>query len=120
MSRRATLPQPDKRTDLERAALTRMKQGGIPTPVAEYQGIPGRKFRFDFAWPEQRVAFEAEGGAWDKGPSGHTSGVHFRKDCEKYSLAAANGWLVIRATTDQIHSGEFIPWLRQALERTAP
>lgn len=116
MSWRAELPN---QTDLERAALTRMKQGRIPTPVAEYRGIPGRQFRFDYAWPEQKVALECEGGTWQKERTGHTSGKGFESDCEKYSLAAAHGWLVIRATTDQIHDGTFIPWLRQALERAS-
>ena len=113
MSRRATLPQP---TDLERAALTLLKQAGLRPPETEFKGIPGRHFRFDYAWPEQKVALECEGGTWDKGPSGHTFGTHFTKDCVKYSLAAAHGWLVIRATTDQIHSGEFVGWVRRALE----
>jgi very-short-patch-repair endonuclease len=93
-----------------------MRVEGIPTPVAEYQGIPGRRFRFDFAWPGQKVALECEGGVWMSGKTGHTLGKHYEKDCLKYSLAASHGWLVIRATNHQIESGEFIGWVRRALE----
>lgn len=116
MSRRATLPQPTDQSDLERAAYTRMKQVGLLPQAREFHGIPGRKFRFDFAWPDRKVALECEGGVWQENRTGHTAGKHYEKDCEKYSLAAANGWLVIRATNHQIESGEFLTWVRQALE----
>lgn len=70
-------------------------------PAKEYIGLPGRKFRFDFAWPELRTALEIDGGIFLK-RGGHTTGVGKRRDAEKDWLAAQNGWRVIRWTTDMV------------------
>ena len=48
------------------------KSMGIPAPVTELKFHPSRKFRFDYAWPEHRVAVEINGGAWSGGR--HTRG----------------------------------------------
>jgi hypothetical protein len=53
-----------------------------------------RKWQFDFAWPEAKVAVEIEGGGWING--GHNRGVRFHKDMEKYNAAAEQGWVVLR------------------------
>jgi len=37
------------------------KSEGLPAPVFEYRFHPSRKWRFDIAWPERRVAVEVEG-----------------------------------------------------------
>lgn len=37
--------------------------------------------------------------------------VGFARDCEKYARAAGEGWTVIRATPDQVSSGEAANWL---------
>ena len=68
----------------------------------EYLGIPGRKYRFDFAVPEKKIAIEYEGGTWTGGA--HTRAGHYASDCEKYSLAALHGWKVIRITADMLQS----------------
>ena len=68
-----------------------------------------RKWRFDLAWPEYRVACEIEGGVWIKGR--HTRGKGYEADCEKYSTAAAYGWRVIRVTPGMIASGKALALL---------
>ena len=78
----------------------------------EYMGIPGRKFKFDFAIPEKKIAIEYEGGTWSGGA--HVRGAHYSSDCEKYSLAAIHGWCVIRITADMLQTGK-----GQALIKTA-
>ncbi len=43
---------------------------GLPEPEREYrfaQEALGRKWRFDFSWPEYRVAVELDGGTWVRG-----------------------------------------------------
>jgi hypothetical protein len=62
----------------------------------------GRKFRFDFAHPIARVAIEIQGGIYSGKPSGHTSVKGIERDCEKFCLAAANGWLVFPIAPRQI------------------
>lgn len=73
---------------------------GFP-PVAEYRGIPGRDFRFDYAWPSIRVALEIDGGVWMR-RGGHTTGTGKTRDCEKDWLAAQFGWRVIRWTSEMV------------------
>lgn len=86
----------------------------LAPPVREYVFCPGRRWRFDFAWPDQRLAVELEGGHWAHGR--HTRGAGFAADCEKYSTAAALGWRVIRATGDQVRTGQALKWAEQALK----
>lgn len=73
----------------------------------------GRAWRFDFAWPQYRLAVECEGGTWSGGR--HTRGDGFEKDTEKYSEAAIQGWLVIRVTGDQIDDGRALALVERAL-----
>jgi very-short-patch-repair endonuclease len=65
-----------------------------------------RKFRFDYAIPDIKLAIEYEGGTWSGGA--HTRGKHYSSDCEKYNLAQINGWIVLRYTTDTVKSVEQI------------
>ena len=88
-----------------------------PDPVQEYHFVreivgddPGvrsrikekglRDWRFDFAWPNEKVAVELEGGTWVRGA--HTRGRHFRSDCEKYNFAQLLGYRVLRFTGDML------------------
>ena len=63
----------------------------------EHLGIPGRRFRFDWAVPELKLAIEYEG-IFGRGRSRHTTQKGYSKDCEKYNLAAIHGWRVLRYT----------------------
>lgn len=57
-----------------------------------------RKFRFDIALLEYKVAIEYEG--IFGGTSGHTTLGGYIKDCEKYNLATVLGWRVLRYTSN--------------------
>ena len=70
---------------------------GVKYPYKrEFTFARPRRWRFDFAWPETRVAVEIEGGVWSRGR--HTRGSGFAKDCEKYNAAVREGWFVLRYT----------------------
>lgn len=84
----------------ELLVLNRLKQANLPLPVREYIFHPARKWRFDFAWPDKKLAVECEGAVWSRGR--HTRGKGFIADCEKYNAAALLGWRVLRYTTNQI------------------
>lgn len=93
---------------------------GLPAPLRELCAIPGRRYRFDLAWPEFRVAVEVDGGVHTVGEDGQQGGRHqrpagFEADCEKLSLAAAHGWRVLKCTPRQVADGRAVRWLRQAL-----
>lgn len=97
-----------------RAALTRITQAGLPEPELERRFHPRRRWRFDLAWPAQKVAVEIEGGTWVNGR--HTRPAGYAGDLEKYNSAALAGWLVLRYTPDQITSGEFTGDVETALK----
>lgn len=84
----------------ERHLATRIQQMGLPKPEREFRFDPERRWRFDFAWPEYRLAVEVEGAVWAQGR--HTRGSGYVKDLEKYNSAAKAGWLVLRFTTEQV------------------
>lgn len=58
--------------------------------VREHRFHPVRKWRFDFAWPSQRVGVEIDG----RGRHQTVAGV--RADCEKMNEAIRLGWRVLR------------------------
>ena len=77
--------------------LTLWTQTGLQSPVAEYQFAPPRRWRFDYAWPDCRVAVEFDGGQWVI-----AGGRHNRdSDREKLNAAAAMGWRVLRYSNQQ-------------------
>lgn len=88
---------------------------GLPPCVREHRFHPPRRWRFDYAWPDQLVAFEYEGGVWG-GQGRHVRGRGYRDDCIKYSTAAALGWCVIRATVDMVECGVAFDLLALAFE----
>ncbi len=67
---------------------------GLSAPVAELQFEPLRRWRFDYSWPEAKIALEVEGGIWSGGR--HTRGKGFIGDMAKYNHAARLGWRVLR------------------------
>lgn len=85
----------------ERAFETywRTLAGDERAPVPEYK-FSERKFRFDFAWPSERVAAEIEGGVWSRGR--HTRAAGYEMDLEKYNLAASLEWRVFRYTPQML------------------
>lgn len=86
----------------------------LPAPEREYRFAPPRFWRFDFAYPAQKLAIEVEGGVWNGGR--HTRGSGYVKDLEKYNTAALNGWRVLRFATEQVRDGTAVKTLKEALE----
>jgi hypothetical protein len=75
---------------------------GLPEPVAEYRFDPTRRWRFDFAFVESRLALEVEGGAWSSGR--HTRGSGFVADIEKYNAATLAHWRVLRVVPSELYT----------------
>lgn len=94
---------------MNHATINAMFPGAVP----EYRFCE-RRWRFDFAWPDKKVALEIEGGTWSR--SRHTTGAGYRNDCYKYNTAATLGWCVIRATTDMVKDGSAFTDLEKALK----
>lgn len=78
----------------------------LPIPEPEYKFHPHRKWRFDFAYPQFKIAIEQEGGVWTGGR--HTRSKGFLNDMEKYNEAAILGWRLLRITPQMITDGTAI------------
>ncbi len=88
---------------LEEALALQIRALKMPDPVREHRFDPVRKWRFDFAWPELRLAVECQGGIWAKG--GHSTGVGITRDLEKLDAAHRQGWTVYQCGSELIKSG---------------
>ena len=86
---------------------------GVPAPEREYRFDPSRRWRFDFAWPAQKLAVEVEGGTFSGGR--HTRGSGFEKDAEKYAEAVLAGWRVLRVSTAMVIDGRALRLVERAL-----
>ena len=98
---------------LEDTLLMHIHGYEMPPPEREYRFHPKRKWQFDFAWSEKKIAVEVEGATWINGR--HTRGKGFENDCEKYNTAAVMGWKVLRFTRGMIENGVAIDTIRRAL-----
>ena len=100
-------------SDLEEDFLFHIKAIGLSEPEREYRFHPKRRWRFDFAWPDLKIAVEIEGGVWTGGR--HVRGAGFVKDCEKYNAAVEEGWRVLRFPGSMVSSGEAINQLERIM-----
>ena len=79
----------------------------------EFKFHPVRKWRFDYAFPEHKIALEVEGGVWTGGR--HTSSVGFLNDMEKYNTATLMGWRVFRTTPDDLYRKKTLDLIKNAI-----
>lgn len=68
----------------------------ISSYVKELKFDEVRRFRFDWAIPELKLAIEYEG--LNSKKSRHTTKKGYTGDCVKYNTAIINGWKVLRYT----------------------
>lgn len=102
-------------SNLEEALAFQIRADGLPVPEREFVAIPGRRFRFDFGWPDPayKLLCEVQGGVFIKGA--HSTGVGITRDAEKAALAAVHGYRLIPVTAQHIKSGMALKWIREAL-----
>jgi very-short-patch-repair endonuclease len=93
------LPQPLSKGEEAFALHCRVEE---LQPVREYVFHSTRKWRFDFAFVEQKIAIEVEG------RGRHQSDGGFAKDAEKYNAAAKLGWRVLRYTPAMVYRADAI------------
>jgi very-short-patch-repair endonuclease len=100
--------------------LVQLKSARLPMPEVEYRFAPPRRWRFDFAWVDQRLAVEIDGGAFLATGSRHTRGAGFRRDCQKFNEATCRGWRVLRLLPEDVTSGAGLTWIERALKGVTP
>ena len=95
-------PGPDRHgTDKARVFLDAWRRicPDLPLPVREFR-FSERRFRFDFAFPDRKVAVEVDGGGWLYGRHHRPKG--YERDLEKCNLAQFLGWRVFRFTPQML------------------
>jgi hypothetical protein len=77
----------------------------LPPPIPEYWFAThiGRRFRFGWAWPDQKLAMDIGG---------------YKADCEKFAEAAIMGWRVIRCLPEHVTKGVAVQWVERAMKGT--
>lgn len=101
----------------EAEMLAQIRAAGLAEPVCEHRFLPGRRFRLDFAWPEQRLGVEVHGGVWTHGR--HTRGAGFARDREKMNYAVMAGWRVLEFISDDVRTGAALGWIEEFLHGSA-
>ena len=84
---------------LETALLRLIRRSGAPPPVCQLEAVVagGRRVRFDFAWPDRRIAVEADGRRW------HATSADFEKDLIRHNAVTAAGWRLYRFGWTDVH-----------------
>lgn len=100
-----------KLSRLEETFALHCKAERLVKPEREYRFHPTRKWRFDFAWPDRKLAVELEGAVWTNGR--HTRGSGFVADMEKYNAAALMGWRVVRFHAQAVSDGTAIRQIKE-------
>jgi very-short-patch-repair endonuclease len=95
----------------ERVVLGVLRDAGLPAPEPQHPvAVGGRRYRLDFAWPEQRVALEADG----FGP--HSSYAAFHDDRRRDLALQTVGWRVLHVS-DEMSAPTIVAAVSAALAR---
>lgn len=70
----------------------------IPGAAREYAGaVPGRRFKLDIAFPDQKCVLEIDGWEWHGKHKGD-----FQRDRERQNLLTIHGWRILRFTAKDV------------------
>lgn len=98
---------------LEAIFALQVRAIGLPTPERELIFHPKRKWRFDFSWPEKKIAVEIDGGTSSQGR--HVRPTGYRADCCKMNSAALLGWTVFRGDAVMVKKGTLLEFVEAAI-----
>lgn len=101
--------------DNYRTFFAMLDKEGIPHPIQEHKFHDKRKWRFDFAWIDNKLAMEIEGGIHIRGGGRHNRGTGYEKDMEKYNAANALGWRLLRFSPQSMYLKESIELIKRMI-----
>ena len=107
---------PPTKKDYKAELLQQLALVKIPAPVSEFRFHPVRKWRFDFAFVEQKVAIEYQGGIYQQGKQGHQTTSGIVRDCLKFSEAAAMGWRMLLVNAGMVRDGSAVTLIEKTLD----
>lgn len=85
---------------LEDKLALQLVEEGIDKFERQFLFHPTKKYRFDFAWPEHKLACEVQGAIWIKGH--HSYGAGLIEDYKKANEAAILGWRMIYVSSNML------------------
>jgi hypothetical protein len=91
---------------------------GLPKFEPEVRFHPVRRWRWDWALENTKIAVEISGDIWaykNKGHSGGHQGVGQLRDFAKMNAGQILGWVVLQFTPQQMKNGEAAFVIRDAL-----
>ncbi|MDQ3305813.1 MAG: hypothetical protein M3535_07505 [Actinomycetota bacterium] len=96
---RASLPPEGIDSRLELALLRLVESCPVPRPVLQHEIVVagGKRFRLDEAWPDLRIAIEADGRRW------HSTRRDFERDLARVRAITAAGWRHYRYGWTDVH-----------------
>ena len=98
---------------LETKLLRLLNRAGLPAPVPQFPiaGLAQRRFRADFAYPGAKLLIEVHGYRW------HGGFESWRRDLQRSSDLATQGWRLIYVTADDLkhRPEETVDRIRRAL-----
>lgn len=109
------LASPLAESPMESEARLVMIDGGLPTPLLQYEvvDLSGKVRRFDFAWPQYRLLAEYDGVGWHSGPEA------FFNDRERWTAAQDLNWVVVPIVAEDVrrYPADLVRRLRARMER---
>jgi hypothetical protein len=92
---------------------------GLPRPLHQWRGHPTRDFIYDFAWPNERVVLEVDGGIYPdrqgrRGAHGSVTGI--LKGMEKSNLTQLVGLLILRVPYEDYLTMDTVDLCKRAID----
>lgn len=91
-------------SELEHLFTKQLADLKLPPPRREFEFMPNRGFRLDYAWPDKKLAVEVNGMV-------HRIKERFLRDTEKIAMAQIHGWRVLGISGEDVRSGRGLSWL---------
>lgn len=92
-----------------------LAQHGLPEPEYELRFHDVRRWRFDLAWPDQKLALEVQGGVFLGKKGRHTNGADLIKEWEKLNTAASMGWRMLFCQPVDLMTRQTVEFIRKSL-----
>lgn len=105
-------------SELEQTLWLQLRCAGLPMPERQVMFAKniGRRWLFDFAWIDARLAVEVQGGIW-MAKGAHNTGKAIMRDAEKLANAVLLGWRVLYVTKEHIDNLQALDWIKRALDQ---
>lgn len=102
------------KTDYKEEFLNQLRIARLPAPETEVRFHETRRWRFDYAWPDRKIAVEYQGGIF-YGGIGHNGIKGANRDCRKFSAATALGWRLFLINAEMVRDGSAFGFIQDAL-----